>query len=144
MGRGRMRQARLWLFCGPRAHAPGVHAAWQASLEGMTASSGVQDTRASGCVGTGCLPGARQAFADYTELSISRRFEFSNTPLDEFPLTLPVTRIDETAPLLQMTQDAGVQMKSAQAVNLLRSLGRVPKWTCAKTPLVKVPVPAAE
>ena len=88
--------------------------------------------------------GAQKAFRDYTELSISRRFEFSDTPLDEFPLTLPHTRIGHGAPRLQMRQDATVEAKSAQAVDLLRSLGKVPKWSCATTPLVKVPAPAGK
>ena len=88
--------------------------------------------------------GAKQAFRDYTELSISRRFEFSDTPLDEFPLTLPHTRIEHTAPRLQMRQDATVVAKSAQAVEIRRSLGKVPTWSNATTPLVTVPAPAGE
>ena len=109
--------------------------------------------------------GARQAFRDYTELSISRRFEFSDTPLSEFPLTLAHTKIEHTAARLQMRQDATVGPKSDQAVNFLRSLGKVPtwssaatplatmpasdgspvlKWSCATTPLKEVPAPAVE
>lgn len=86
--------------------------------------------------------GAEQAFHDYTELSISRRFEFSDTPLDEFPLTLPHTSIEHKAARLQMRQDATVEPKSDQAVSLLRSLGKVPTWSSATTPLVTVPAPA--
>ena len=86
--------------------------------------------------------GAQQAFRDYTELSISRRFEFSDTPLDEFPLTLPHTRIVHTEARLQMRQDATVGPKSDQAVSFLRSLGKVPTWSSATTPLVTVPPPA--
>ena len=41
-----------------------------------------------------------------------------------------------------MRQDATVGPKSAHAVELRRSLGKVPTWSSATTPLATVPAPA--
>lgn len=53
------------------------------------------------------------AVEDLFRLAESRRREFRKRPLAEFRLTTPMTNIPETAPLLQLTQDAVVTTKAS-------------------------------
>jgi hypothetical protein len=51
-------------------------------------------------------------FDRYVQLAESRRREFKAMRLNEFTLTLPVTTIPSSNPLLQMQEDATVVAKS--------------------------------